>query len=330
MLVLSRREIRQAVTMAEAVPAVERAFGAFSAGETVTPIRTPVKVPEYHGVSLFMPGYVPALAALGMKAVSVFGDNPARGKPTINALALLLDPESGEPLAVLEAGYLTAIRTGAATGVAAKYLARADARVAAVFGAGIQARTQLAGIMAVRPVKEVRVYDLNPAAVESYIREMAAELADPELAWVAAATPAAAVTGADVVLTATTSTRPVFPGDRLEPGVHISGVGSYTPQMQEVDETTLLRADKVVVDSVEAAWEEAGDLIIPLEQGRITRSIVYAEIGEIIAGKKPGRESEKEITFFKTVGLAVQDMAVARLVYDRAVAGKLGTWVDLD
>jgi len=313
--------------MAEAVAAVEQAFRALSAGETDVPLRTPIPVRENNGIALFMPGYLPAGKALGLKVVSVFPDNLAKGLPTINAAFILVSPETGEPLALMEAGYLTALRTGAASGVATKYLAKPKTPVVAVFGAGVQARTQLEAVHTVRQIGRVQVFDPNPAAVESYIRDMTAVLTDPDLEIVAAATPAAATADADIVLTATTSTQPVFCGNTLKPGVHINGVGSYTPQMREVDATTLQRADKIVVDSVPIALEEAGDLIIPLAAGQIDRSDIYGEIGEIAAGRKPGRESDAEITFFKAVGHAVQDLAVARLVYDRAGRDKFGTEV---
>lgn len=315
--------------MPETIEAVGQAFRSLSAGETDVPLRTSVPVRENNGVALFMPGYLPAGKALGLKAISVFPNNPSQGIPTINAVFILISPETGEPLALMEANHLTALRTGAASGLATKYLAKQETPVVAVFGAGTQARTQLEAVHTVRKIAEVRVFDLNPAAVEKYICDMKTVLCDPTIDIIAAASPAAATADADIILTATTSTQPVFSGAAIKGGVHINGVGSYTPQMREIDLETLQRADKIVVDSVTAAFEEAGDLIIPLAAGQIARSDIYGEIGEIAAGQKNGRENDKEITVFKTVGHAVQDLAVARLVYERAVRDNLGTEIEM-
>jgi ornithine cyclodeaminase len=328
-LVLTRNDIQKAVSMIDAIDAVGEAFRSLSKGETAVPLRTPVPVPENNGVALFMPGFLPAGKALGLKAISVFPDNPAKGIPTINAVFLLMSPETGEPLALMEANYLTALRTGAASGLATRHLAKQETPIVAVFGAGAQARTQLEAVHAVREISEVRVFDLHPAAVEKYIKDMKSILTDPVPAFSAAATPETAVADADVIITATTSTQPVFNGSFLKTGAHINGVGSYTPQMREIDLTALQRADKIVVDAVSAALEEAGDLIIPLTAGQIARSDIYGEIGEVAAGLMPGRESDSEITIFKTVGHAVQDLAVARLIYERASRDNLGTIIEL-
>jgi ornithine cyclodeaminase/alanine dehydrogenase-like protein (mu-crystallin family) len=279
-------------------------------------------------VTLFMPAYLAASDALGAKIVSVFPGNLERGMPLIHAVVIVVDAETGCPVALMDGTYLTALRTGAASGVATDLLARPNARVAAVFGAGAQARTQLEAICTVRGIQEALVYDPVAEAVEDYVDEMKAR-GQPIPAEIRTVDSAAdAVRDADVICTATTSTSPVFDDTNLKPGVHINGIGSYTPEMQEVPAATVVRA-KVVVDARDASLTEAGDLIIPLKEGLITEADIHGEIGEVAAGQIPARETEEEVTFFKSVGVAVQDVAVAELVLRRAAELGLGIEADL-
>jgi ornithine cyclodeaminase/alanine dehydrogenase-like protein (mu-crystallin family) len=260
--------------------------------------------------------------------VSVFPGNPARGLPLIHAVVIVVDAETGRPVALMDGTYLTALRTGAASGAATELLARPGTRVAAIFGAGAQARTQLEAICTVRPIEKVWVYDPVPEAARAYIEEMKGR-GQPVPADVAVAdSPAQAVGEADVICTATTSTAPVFDDADLKPGVHINGIGSYTPEMQEIPAQTVARA-RVVVDSRSASLAEAGDLIIPMTEGLISHASIHGEIGEVAAGVISGRRSDDEVTFFKSVGVAVQDVAVAELILRRAAALGLGVEVDL-
>lgn len=259
-----------------------------------------------------MPAYLEESLSLAVKIVSVFPDNLELGLPTIHALVVVLDATTGQPTAAIDGTYLTALRTGAASGAATDILSRLDAQHVAIFGAGTQGRTQLQAVCEVRQITKVWVYDKVRERAEQYVVEMQ-QLggkipADVEVA----DSPAHAVADADIICTATTSSTPVFDDASLKPGVHINGIGSYTPQMQEIDEATVVRA-KVVVDSRAACLAEAGDLIIPLDKGLITEQDIYAELGEIVLGWKPGRETQQELTLFKSVGNAVQDAAVARL-----------------
>lgn len=326
--VLSRADVRQAVTMAEAIEAVQAAYVQLSQGEAKVPVRLPVEVPEHEGVILYMPAYLPRSGGLGAKIVTVFPHNPRAGLPTIHALVVVNDARTGAPLAVMEAGYLTALRTGAAAGVATRLLARPDARTAAIIGAGVQGRTQLEAIAAVRDLECAWVFDTDRAAAERFAAEMAARGGriprDVRVAHIAAG----AVRDADVISTATTSRQPVFADADLKPGVHINGIGSFTPEMQEVPPETVRRA-RIVVDNVAACLAEAGDLIIPLRQGLIDRERMSTEIGQVAAGTRPGRSSSDEVTFFKSVGNAVQDVAVAQLVLARASTMGLGVEVEL-
>jgi len=325
--VLSQNDVQQAVSMREAIEIVKGAFAQLSAGEAVVPVRTQLPVEPHNGITLFMPAYLSETDDLGVKIVSVFPDNRARGLPTIFALVVVVEADTGRPVAAMDGTYLTALRTGAASGAATDLLARRDVQVAAIFGAGAQGRTQLEAVCAVRDIQRAWVYDVNREAAERYVQEIRErDWAPPEL--LIADSPAQAVREADVICTATTSHSPVFADANLKPGVHINGIGSFTPQMQEVPTETVVRA-KVVVDSREACWAEAGDLIIPRDQGLIDEAHVYAELGEIAAGQVPGRQDDTEITFFKAVGNAVQDVSVARVVLERAAEKGLGVEVAL-
>ncbi|MEA3338646.1 MAG: hypothetical protein U9R15_01640 [Chloroflexota bacterium] len=329
LLILSGEDVRRALPMRQAIEAMKLAFAQLSAGRADAPLRTALDVARHDGVTLFMPGYLAASDGnddqMAIKIVSVFNDNPAHGLPLIHALVVVVDATTGAPAAVMDGTYLTALRTGAASGAATDLLARPDTSVAAIFGAGIQARTQLEAVCAVRPIEEAWVYDIAPEQAEVYAAEMSARLSLPVRA---AGTPSEAVSEADVICTATTSSSPVFDDSDVRPGAHINGVGAYTPQMQEIPAETVLRA-KVVIDHHEASLAEAGDLLIPLERGLMTENHIYAELGEIAAGCKPGRETEEEITFFKSVGVAVQDVAAASAALSAARSQGLGTEVSL-
>jgi ornithine cyclodeaminase len=324
MHLLTRGDIERAMPMADAIAFVREAFRALSAGQAAAPLRTALTLPEHDGVTLVMPGYVAPNDALAVKVVSVRNRNPARGLPRVHALVLLVDPATGAPAAVMNGRYLTALRTGAASGVATEALARRDAAVLAVIGAGAQAREQIMAVVAVRPIQRVLVYARRPDGVRALIDETRPRLpAGVELA--AAAGADDAVRAADVVCTATTSLTPVFDGAALRPGTHVNGVGSYRPDMRELDAATLTRAARIVVDQRRAALAEAGELVAAVADGSIRPDAVRAELGEIVAGTAPGRERAEEITVFKSVGNAVQDAAVARAIWERATRLRLGS-----
>ncbi|MDW8068258.1 MAG: ornithine cyclodeaminase family protein [Anaerolineae bacterium] len=325
LLVLSQSDVRRALPMRDAVEAMKRAFAQLSTGQAEVPLRVPLPVPRHNGLTLFMPAYLAADDQMAVKIVSVFNDNPARSLPLIHALVVVIDAETGMPVAAMEGASLTALRTGAASGAATDLLARPDAAVVAVFGAGAQGRTQLEGVCAVRPIREARVYDVDPRRAREYAQEMQDRLGIPVRI---AASPAEAVRQADVVCTATTSSTPVLDDADIGPGTHINAIGAYTPQMREVPTETVLRA-RVVVDHRAASLAEAGDLLIPIREGRMTEGHIWAELGEIAAGLKPGRTSPEEVTLFKSVGVAVQDVAAAAAVLEAARRQNLGVEVSL-
>ncbi len=315
--ILSANDVRAALPMPAAIAAMRRAFGQLSAGDATVPLRSRISTEK--GVTLLMPAYLPKSAALGVKIVSVYGNNPTRGLPVVAATVLVLDPETGLPRALMDGTSLTAIRTGAGGGLAADLLARKDAHTVALFGAGVQARAQLQAVLAVRNIRRVYLISRTRQSVQKLADEISGWQNPPQI--VQANSAAEAVQNADIVITATTSSTPVFDGNDLRPGTHITGVGSYTPQMQEVDAVTVNRA-RVVVDSREAALAEAGDIIIP-------GAAISAELGEIVNGTQPGRLNDREITFFKSVGVAVQDAIAAAEVLSAAEKLDLGTIVTL-
>lgn len=315
-LLLSRQDVADLLTMKEAIEAVEEAFRQFALGQVAMPQRTIIPLASHHGLQATMPAYVGGrLDALAVKVATAYPDNPALHQlPTVMGLVLLDDPKTGAPLAVMDAGFLTAMRTGAASGVATKHLARQDARAVGVFGGGVQALAQLEGVCAVRGIESVHVYDIDSARAHSYAEQAHTHLGVPVLP---VDSPQKAVAGQDIIILATSSPQPVLDGNWLEPGQHINAIGSHHPKARELDTTSVVRA-KVVADFVDACLMEAGDIIIPINEGAITRNDLYASLGEIVLGRRRGRENEQEITLFKSVGLAFEDAAVASLVFHRA------------
>jgi ornithine cyclodeaminase/alanine dehydrogenase-like protein (mu-crystallin family) len=325
--ILGAAEVRQALPMVEAIQGMKEAYAQLSAGKATVPLRGRVDLPDYNGISLFMPAYLSQSDDLAVKIVTVYPDNIRRAEPVIYATVLLLDAPTGRPLALLEGGALTAIRTGAGSGAATDLLARSDAHTVAIFGSGVQARTQLEAVCTVRDIRSVRVYSINREQAEEFARSLAGKGPIPDQIMVAG-TPAEAIIGADIVCTATTSHKPVFAGRDLLPGTHVNAIGAFTPEMQEVDVDTIRRS-MVVVDSREAVMEEAGDLLIPLAAGVIDAGHIQTELGEIVLGLKPGRTDRDQITYFKSVGVAVQDAVAGRIALRNAIAANLGTVVSL-
>lgn len=325
LLVLSGDDVQRALPMTEAIAAMRTAFSQLASGAVKMPIRSHIDVLEHDGTALFMPSYAPCFRNLGVKVVNVFGANPPRGLPRIQALVCLFDGATGAPRAILDGTSLTALRTGAASGLATDLLARSNASTVAILGAGVQGRTQLAAMLAVRPIDNVKVYDRLPAAAQAFATEMSAR---SEIDIQVVLTPRAAVTEADIVCAATVSPTPVFDDTDIAPGTHINAIGSYKPDVQEIPGETVQRA-RIIVDQRESALAETGDLIIPLKEGLIAETDIHAELGEILIGKAAGRTSDTLVTLFKSVGLAIQDLAAASCAVERAEAQNLGATVPI-
>lgn len=328
MLLLTKSDIQKIFTMKDAIEADKKAFRIFSEGGSVVPLRTNISVPRFDGQALFMPGYVEALDSIGVKIVSVFPRNIEKHKPAVPATMVLVDGTNGEVVAIMDGTCITQLRTGAAAGVATDLLARRRASIGALIGTGGQAAAQLEALLTVRSLDEVRIFDADKDRVRTFVETMTVELERYNTVLRYVETSAEAVAGADIITTVTTSKTPVFDGQLVKAGVHINAVGSYMPIMQEIDENIVSRADKIFCESKEAALAETGDFIIPLRNGIITADAITGEIGEVIAGVIKGRETEDEITLFKSVGMAVVDLVTAHEIYQRAIARQVGTSFD--
>jgi len=309
MRILDAEQVRAAAPMPQLLDAVEAAYRDVAAGRDRSPIRS--RIPMGGGDLLLMPGLRDGGAGASVKLVTVMPGNAARGIPTIHALVAWFDAESGEPLAILDGATLTAMRTGAASGVSARLLARPDAHVLAVFGVGAQAVWQVRAVMAAREIAEVRVFARTSDRRDAFAASLAQELG-PGVRVLAAQAAEVAVRGADVICCATTSFDPIFSADWVAPGTHVSAVGSFQKGMIELPPEIYAAAALVAVDSREATLAEAGDLIAAVEAGLLAAD-GFVEIGTIDAGWAASRDPSA-ITVFKSVGLAIQDVATAELV----------------
>lgn len=328
MLILSRADLERLLPPNAVIEALEAAFRLQAAGGARVPPRTVVPVTD-DGVLLLMPATARPPAdedvALGTKLVTVYAGNRSRGHPTIYASYVLLDGATGQPRAWLEGAYLTGLRTGATSALAARFLARPDARRVACFGAGAQAAFQLRCLAAARRLERVLVVGRDPLRTRHFAEATRREL---DLPVEVATDPRAATRGADIVICATTSPTPVVFGCDLQPGAHLDLVGAFRPTEREAD-TEAVRRARVVVDTYAGALEEAGDVLIPLREGAIDRAHIAAELSELVTGARPGRTHADQITLFKSVGWALEDLAAARLAWQRAAAAGVGTEVAL-
>jgi len=323
-LVLTKSDLEKVLSMKEVIEAVEMAFSELQKGTLILPTRATITLAKEAGWVGVMPAYLGKMGSLSTKIVTVFEKNLEKKIPTIMATVVLNSAETGAPLAIMEGTFITAIRTGAVCGVATKFLARKDSKTVGVFGAGVQARTQLMAACAVRNIKRAFVYDLFKERADAFAVEMSRTLH----IHVETREPDDMVKESDIVITATTAKTPVFDGNLVNQGTHLNLIGSFKPDVREVDDVVIRKA-KVVVDQKSAALEEAGDIIVPLKAGIITEEHIYAELGELVTGVKPGRTADSEITLFKSVGLGIQDCATAWLAYTKAREKRIYREVDL-
>lgn len=331
MLILSRHDVEALLTMEDTLAGVEEGFRQLALGNVTMPQRNATTVAPHKGLHLAMPAHVGgAIDALTIKIVTVYGDNPRQHNlPMIQGALLVHAAETGQVLALMDAEHLTAMRTGAASGVATKYLARTDAATVTLFGAGALGPGQLAAVCAVRPIKRAYLITHSGEKDAAFCRQMAERL-NIEISSASGdrLRTQQAIEQSAIICTATNAHTPLFDGDWLQPGTHINAVGAYMSQMRELD-TTTVRNSRVFVDRHEAAKAEAGDICIPMAAGELTYDHVAGELGEVITGAVAGRTDDNEITLFKSVGLAMQDAVTAKRVYLAAVAQGLGTEVAL-
>lgn len=323
-LLLDRSEVISVLQMADCMDVVEKAFAEMARGTAVLPLRINITPPD--GLALYMPAYLKQMGALACKVVTVYKNNPSKHKlPTTIGKVLVQNPETGEVVCIMDGGYLTAVRTGAASGVATKYLARPDrGQIAGIFGAGVQARMQLWAVAEARDIRMAYVYDISEEAAGKFISEMSQKL---NIEIIQAKSAEEIIAKCDIICTASSSVKPLFDGNSVRPGTHINGIGSHTPAARELD-TTIIKRSVLVADSCEACLKEAGDIMIPIQEGAIDKSHMVAELGEVIIGKKKPRTDNEQITLFKSNGLAIQDVATAKLVYDRALRAGVGHIAD--
>ena len=314
---ISTEQMRSLVSMSEAIDAMRAIFGELSSGKSIMPVRTVNMFGEM--MLLNKPSYSPSKNYAAIKLLTQVESNPSRGLPMIQGLVFLMDSTNGNLLAMMDGKYITSLRTGAASGLATQLLACKEASVAAIFGAGIQGATQLEAVCAVRPVKKAYIFDVNPVAAATYAERQSAKLGVP----IYVGSSLEVLKDVDVICTATGARAPLFQAEHLKPSVHINAIGSFRPHMQELPPEWVASAN-VYVDHVDACLAETGDLLIPIEKGLMTSKHILGEIGDVVNGTIAGRTNSHDATLFKSVGVAVQDLAAAALIYEKATSQNIG------
>ena len=324
MLYLSADDIRRVTDMRDMIEAVKQAFAMAEEKEIETPLRTVIPGQE-NGSFLFMPAYSERLGTAAVKYIGVFPGNAGRGLPTSYAQILLIDGATGAVQALMDGAFVTKLRTGAASGAAFDLLAKKHCRKGALIGTGGQAATQLEAMLYARPLEEVSIFGRNAEKCRAFTEKMSEELSRCGVKLTAAASAEECIDDADLIITVTTATEPVFDGRAVKPGATLSCIGTFEPEKHELDPRLLQRASKVFCDSTEAVLSESGDLLIPLRDGLISADKIAGDLGAVINGRLAGRETEDEIIVFESVGIAAQDLAAAKTIYDKALAAQVGT-----
>jgi len=325
MLVLSEKQVQGLIDLDELIAVLEQAHIQYSTGKAVMPVRLVVPLPQIRGRITSMPGYLNEDKTLGMKVVTYFQDNPKQNLPAILATIMLFSAETGKMIAVMDGGYITAIRTACASALATQALANPGEAKLGILGAGVQARAHIQALARVRELKQIKIFSPSGASAAGIKRDMEKTLA---VTIEIAESAEAVVRDSDLLVTVTTAKEPIVKLEWLKPGVHINAVGSHRPDLREIDGATLAQAT-VVVDSHEAIMAECGDILLALKEKSISEANIHGEIGEVLAGAKAGRSSVDEITLYKSVGIAIQDVATAQLVYRKALERNIGTNVEI-
>ena len=330
-LVLKESDISSIITMSDIISADKEALSIYSNNLSNIPLRTNIDVPEFKGQCLFMNGYAAPAKALGVKIVSVYPNNINKNLTSVPATMVLVNAETGIVNALIDGTYLTRLRTGAISGLATEILSRKNSKIFALFGTGGQAVTQLEAVLTVRNIELVKVYDVMNERAVDFAKKMSEKFSKKfnNVKIISVKSSDEAVEDADIITTVTTSKKPVFNANKVKKNVHINGVGSYTPDMCEVPEEILVKANKIYVDTKDGAINESGDLIQPIKKGIIKVEKINGELGEVINGKIKGRESDDEMTFFKTTGSAVLDLVAAQKIYELAKKNNIGNVIDL-
>jgi alanine dehydrogenase len=325
MLVLSEKQVHSLVEIEDFIACLEQAHIQFSAGKVVMPVRLVVPLPEIKGRITSMPAFLSEGSALGIKIISYFQENPRQGLPPILATITLYSTETGKLMVLMDGVYITAIRTACASAMATRALANPDTPVLGVIGGGTQARTHIRALSKVRSLDRVLIWSPSGTSAQKVKEELEQEVGFEIRPQDSAE---AVVREADLLATVSAAGEPILKAEWLKPGVHINAVGSHRPDLREIGSDTVKRAT-VVVDSRDAINSECGDILLAIEEGAIPEDHVRGEIGEVLAGTKQGRTSADEITMYKSVGIALQDVAAAKLVYQRALEKHVGTEVEM-
>jgi ornithine cyclodeaminase/alanine dehydrogenase-like protein (mu-crystallin family) len=324
-LIVTQAQINQLLPMAECIQVMEQAFRSLAGGETLQPLRQVTWLPDKSGLLALMPAYLGGAQAMGLKAISVFPGNHATSFDSHQGVVLLFETRNGQLLAIQDATAITAIRTAAVSALATRLLARPEAAELAILGSGTQARTHLEAMRLVRPIRRVRVWSRQPEHAARFAAQEAQRHGIPVEAVTSAQT---AVEGADLICTTTSATEPVLLGEWLPPGCHLNAVGSSTPNARELDTPAVVRA-RLFVDRRESALNEAGELLIAMKDGAVGADHIQGELGDLLVGKMQGRQSADEITLFKSLGLAIEDLAAAHFIYQKALQQNAGTRIAL-
>ncbi|NHJ04122.1 MAG: hypothetical protein EAX90_04820 [Candidatus Heimdallarchaeota archaeon] len=322
--ILSTEDVKQALSMQQAIETIKEAFIQITENKAIIPPRIHLGIPKFKGDSLIMPVFIPNIKKIGLKVINLFSDNPKKNLPLIHALVLIFDSTNGYPIAMMNGSYLTALRTGAGSGVATDLLANKDSRIISIFGAGEQGRTQLEAVCSVRQIRKAFIFDINKKRAKEFAEEMSDKLSIPILV----SESNQELKEADIICTATNSLTPVFSDKDIKSGVHINAIGSYKPNIREIPSEIIQKA-KIFVDHKESCLSEAGDLIIPIKEGIITKDNIIAELGELLTKNTYSRKSNKEITLYKSVGNAVQDIITANQILNNAQKLNLGIKITL-
>lgn len=329
-LILREEDILKAVDIKDIIEADKEALKNYSDGGSDIPLRTVIDVDkDSSSTAIFMPGYIKDKNALGMKIIDIYPDNIEKGLVTSPSTMILIDKDNGFVKAILDGTILTRLRTGAVSGAATEVLANEDARSFLLIGTGGQAGTQLEAVLAVRDIEEAYVFDVNYERAEAFAKEMNEKLKCYGAKILAIKELDEVLGDVDIITTVTTSKKPVFDGNKVKKGVHVNSVGSYTPDMQETPPELLVRAGKIFTDTNEGVIEEAGDVIIPMKEGKISKEKVAHELGDLLLGREVGRESKEEITWFKTVGFAGLDLVAGEKIYQLAKEKGIGTKIEM-
>lgn len=329
-LILREEDILKAVGIKDIIEADKEALKNYSDGGSDIPLRTVIDVDkDSSSTAIFMPGFIKDKNVLGMKIIDIYPDNIEKGLVTSPSTMILIDKDNGFVKSIIDGTILTRLRTGAVSGAATEVLANEDAKSFLLIGTGGQAGTQLEAVLAVRDIEEAYVFDVNYERAEAFAKEMKEKLKKYGAKILAIKELDEVLGDVDIITTVTTSKKPVFDGNKVKKGVHVNSVGSYTPDMQETPPELLVRAGKIFTDTKEGVIEEAGDVIIPMNEGKISKEKVAHELGDLLLGREVGRESKEEITWFKTVGFAGLDLVAGEKIYQLAKEKGIGTKIEM-